>query len=345
MTTPFLRSPIRSPRRGQHAKMADDDDDHNRHGKLAGTFNPYILGTVLVVLFAASYFWGPSNVPKTMSTDRLGADREPTAPQVAAPKPSLHLLGERHSGTKWMTEYLTECFGDDIEVRKSFSAWKHWFQKENPLIPNAVVVAQFRNPYYWVEAMHRFPHHSPNHFDLDWRSFVTKPWTMPRYGSDVEFEGSTAETTSHEAACRTGESFHPYEVIPCMANWTIVQELPLGEGRRITDAFYELRHDGSGQPYGSILDLRRDKVRNFLRVADFPNVKEAFAVQYDEMVKDGTDLLLVALENALGVKAKCNPYTGKGSPKRPLDPAFVEYLRAHIDWDSEALIGFTPRDV
>ena len=173
--------------------------------------NPYILGTVIVILFAATYFWGPSSELKTVSTG--GFDPSPASPPVAAStaRPSLHLLGERHSGTKWMTDHLTECFGDDVEVRKSFSAWKHWFQKENPLVPNAVVVAQFRNPFYWVEAMNRFPHHSPNHFDLDWRSFLAKPWTMPRYGEDVSFEGSTVETSSHDAECRTAESFHPHE--------------------------------------------------------------------------------------------------------------------------------------
>ena len=27
------------------------------------------------------------------------------------------LLGERHSGTNWITDYLIDCFGDDIKVR------------------------------------------------------------------------------------------------------------------------------------------------------------------------------------------------------------------------------------
>jgi len=27
------------------------------------------------------------------------------------------LLGERHSGTNWITDYLVDCFGDDIKVR------------------------------------------------------------------------------------------------------------------------------------------------------------------------------------------------------------------------------------
>lgn len=27
------------------------------------------------------------------------------------------LLGERHSGTNWITDYLIDCFGDDMKVR------------------------------------------------------------------------------------------------------------------------------------------------------------------------------------------------------------------------------------
>ena len=27
------------------------------------------------------------------------------------------LLGERHSGTNWITDYLVDCFGDEIKVR------------------------------------------------------------------------------------------------------------------------------------------------------------------------------------------------------------------------------------
>ena len=31
------------------------------------------------------------------------------------------LLGERHSGTNWITDYLVDCFGDDIKVRFKWS--------------------------------------------------------------------------------------------------------------------------------------------------------------------------------------------------------------------------------
>ena len=349
MNKPFLRSPVRyPPPRRQHTDMKDNEDGHDRHNKPSWILTPEYVGIGLLLLFSTTCFLIPfytKSSPET--TTRLGAGSNGiTSTNPATIKPTLHLLGERHSGTKWMTEHLTECFGDEVEIRKGFSAWKHWFQKDDPRVTNAIVVAQFRNPFYWIEAMNRFPHHSPEHFDLDWKAFVTKPWMMNRYGPDVAFEGSTASSTSEDDQCLVCPGFGPHEVIPCMANWTIIQEVHSETNdRRITDAFYELRHDGSGQPYDSILELRRDKIRNFLQVADVSSVRQMFAVQYDEMVTEGTDLLLSHLEAALGVKAKCVPYHGNASPKQPLDADFIEYMREHIDWDTEALIGFTPRDI
>jgi hypothetical protein len=33
---------------------------------------------------------------------------------------SITLIGERHSGTNWITDHLNECFGDDLQVRVLF---------------------------------------------------------------------------------------------------------------------------------------------------------------------------------------------------------------------------------
>lgn len=332
-STPYQRSPTRR----RHAiDQSGNEGRYNRQAKHAWKFFPHLFVTLLVSLFVSMI---KSNENKT--SIRGGAT--PSAGVSTGRKPSLHLLGERHSGTKWMTEHLTECFGEEIEIRKGFSAWKHWFQKENPAVESAVVVIQFRNPFYWVEAMNRFPHHSPEHFDLDWETFVTKPWTMPRYGKDLKFDGNI-DGMHEDVKCHNSPSFGPNEIIPCIANCTIVQEMPSEKGRRVIDAFYELRHDGSGQPYQSILELRGDKIKNFLQVAEFSNVLDSFVVQYDDMVSEGTELLISSLERTLGVSARCIPQKGTESPRRPLEKRFVEYLLEHIDWDAEALIGFTPRD-
>ena len=63
------------------------------------------------------------------------------------------LLGERHSGTNWITNYLKDCFIDtnnsNITVREQYKRFKHWFQQDDLSIveeDSAVVVSMFRDP-------------------------------------------------------------------------------------------------------------------------------------------------------------------------------------------------------
>ena len=64
------------------------------------------------------------------------------------------LLGERHSGTNWITNYLKDCFignstNSDITVREQYKRFKHWFQQDDLSIveeDSAVVVSMFRDP-------------------------------------------------------------------------------------------------------------------------------------------------------------------------------------------------------
>ena len=45
---------------------------------------------------------------------------------TTAPRLSLHLIGERHSGTKWISGQLQKCFRGVLFSNKFFR-WKHWF--------------------------------------------------------------------------------------------------------------------------------------------------------------------------------------------------------------------------
>ena len=62
------------------------------------------------------------------------------------------LLGERHSGTNWITNYLKDCFitnNSNITVREHYKRFKHWFQEDDLSIveeDSAVVVSMFRDP-------------------------------------------------------------------------------------------------------------------------------------------------------------------------------------------------------
>jgi len=118
----------------------------------------------------------------------------------------IRLLGERHSGTTYLTRYLQGCFSKrhvvDFLVRK-----KHWFQPSSASIlraaklvdrnayaeatdlprfdpeyktwwdiaqdaypksffGNSLVLYVVRDPYQWMEAMRQRPWHWPNHLTI-----------------------------------------------------------------------------------------------------------------------------------------------------------------------------------
>ena len=266
------------------------------------------------------------------------------------------------------------------------SDWKHWFQikaKRYDDTAGVVVVAQFRNVFQWIEAMRMGPYHAPLHHDLDWKDFVTKTWTMPRYNEDLVFANVTKETCPEDIMCLYGKTKKPHDIIPCRANRTIFLD---GNGQnkpRIVAAMYELRgvsrrappvilsnllvalcsspfgfafpshyrfdyrfvslppDDGSGLPFENILELRSAKIRNFLKVALYSNVKGFHPIRYEDMVQNGTEGLIRAIEKDLNVTAKCKPIKGefdKGT--RPLMIDYVDYMKRHVDWENEALIGY-----
>jgi hypothetical protein len=116
---------------------------------------------------------------------------------------NIRLVGERHSGTSFLTRYLKECFPSQ-SVGDFFLNHKHWFQPTpeyvvqsskrygkfglSPTLLNnldaktwwqvgnseepknefndTLVIAIFRNPYDWIEAMRLRPHHWSNHVKL-----------------------------------------------------------------------------------------------------------------------------------------------------------------------------------
>lgn len=223
--------------------------------------------------------------------------------------------------------------------------WKHWFQDESIDKygdERFVIVAQFRNPYTWTEAMRSFPHHAPVHFHLDWSKFVTRKWTMPRYGVDLQYNGWTTDTSRNAdaKACASG-AFLPHQVIPCNADRTSFSS----QGIKM-QSLYELRNDGSGLPYDNILEMRTEKIENFLSVADFGRVEEVFVVRYEEAKLYGSSKLIEELENALGQKAACKPVEGDLTwRERTIPESFRHYLKEHVDWETEAKIGYFPTDL
>ena len=196
----------------------------------------------------------------------------------------------------------------------------------------------FRDPYDWVEAMRERPHHAHTHIDMGWKDFVSKPWVGPRGPADkakmqkAKEEGKVIEY----ASCLAGYKFD--EVVPCS-----VEDSVANEG--YSNYMYELMHDGSHRAYGSIIDLRREKILNFLEVPKFHGVHAFFPERYEALNLRGTAGLLAQLEELTGLKAKCEPIKGTGVVKhKNVDPEYTKWMNKFVDWDVEGMIGYFQRE-
>ena len=63
-------------------------------------------------------------------------------------------------------------------------------------------------------------------------------------------------------------------------------------------SFYKWNWDQTGTPYERVLDLRRDKIKNFLSVKDW--ITDLIPVNYEKLVDEGMDFLLKDIEQRLG---------------------------------------------
>lgn len=227
------------------------------------------------------------------------------------------------------------------KVEPIFTRSKHWFQYDDPTVRNgsAVVVAMFRDPYDWVEAMRERPHHAHEHIGVrEWRDFVTKPWVGPRGPKDREKMKWAKENAVHieKWECLAGYKFD--EVIPCSEEDSVKY---IGH----SGYMYELRNDESHRAFGSVVELRTAKILNFLQLPTFHGVKAFFPERYEALHSHGTADFLRQLENVTGVKADCKPFVGKGLVEhKDIEPEFTAWMNRYHDWDVEGLIGYAQRD-
>lgn len=259
---------------------------------------------------------------------------------------------------------MNDCFGHAVAVQKRLTRYKHWFQTPPNLISHhhqnssssyyphsTLVLAQFRNPYDWLKAMERVPHHSPAHLrtkananvsaqtsENDWRIFLSKPWTTPRVGLDLEIiERNETETVQ----CQ--EDFQFRDIVSCH-----IEPLPhsyYNHTLRYSEhqPFYEMRNDQSGLPYSSILEMRTDKIRNFLSVKQYPGVADAWWIQYEYLLAKGTQHLLDRVQEWTGIVPNCTakpPQMRKPKKSRMIEPEFAKHVRENLNWTVEQWIGY-----
>jgi hypothetical protein len=198
-----------------------------------------------------------------------------------------------------------------------------------------LVIAQFRNPYDWLKAMQHVPHHAPAHLpyknDDKWKKFLSKPWTMERLGADL--------TWNISEECQ--EHFNYTDIVSCT-----VEPLPKSSYDVIHysehQPFYEMRNDGSGKPYDNILQMRADKIRNFLSIRDYEGIADVWVVQYEYLLTKGTAEMINQVAEWTGIEPKCKTYPPQQRQNRPVQKEMAEYIRDNMDWTAEALIGYGP---
>jgi hypothetical protein len=272
--------------------------------------------------------------------------------QMMTPKPSVEqivVLGERHSGAEWLVDRLSLCF-PEINVKYGFDPRPGKFFQTEPTNAqaNTLVISIFVNPFDWVDMMRRNPINAPTHKDLDWTDFVTRHWERKRSNMDENLKDTTS------AVCSFGFSYS--EVIPCMT-----QRDPTSDSFPL----YELRPDGT--PYSNLLELREDKIKNFLSAANFAGVVDHISIRYEDLVWDDgyTDdglYLTLPFPGIAGLLEKIRDQTklipdvnagwiideggvfraeqlGVGLTK--LDPYFVQWMEDNVDWDVEDLVGYS----
>lgn len=113
---------------------------------------------------------------------------------------SIKIYGERGSGTKYLESLVSENLVS-VEVRKN-DGWKHFFPirgVEGDI--NCLFFIISRNPFDWVQSLHRNPWHAaPELRGLSLSDFIRKPWWCvldeqtgtspndPQYGTEMMFE-------------------------------------------------------------------------------------------------------------------------------------------------------------
>lgn len=164
------------------------------------------------------------------------------------------------------------------------------------------------------------------------------------------------ETTNEPVAPLCFEKFYYNQIISCIEgsrNDTSYETYGCDPDKDFSchKPNYELKHNIdmtklTGKAYGSIIDLRRDKIINFVKeIKEFPWIVDVIDVQYEKLLNDGTEFLLSKIENITGVKRHCKATPKQIRKKREINPEMIQWLNDHVDWEAEGLIGYTKIDV
>mmetsp|Transcript_10070 Transcript_10070/g.28664 ORF Transcript_10070/g.28664 Transcript_10070/m.28664 type:complete len:426 (-) Transcript_10070:102-1379(-) len=275
-------------------------------------------------------------------------------------RPTINLIGERNSGTKWIVEEMQKCFPlDKYGIKIQRDLWgrsKHFFQEVGwnpPAQGSHVVIAIFRDPVEWVAAMIEKPYHMPAHmngFDdnnkpipMHWQEFVEKPWTMRRSNNDNVLLEKKRKHPRQFLPCRNGMQYH--EVVPCRFDKGTVPDSVVREQYPV----YELKRGGNAsidEAYRNIMELRTDKIVNFLlEVPIMLGVGAYLAIRYEDMLQNGTEATLRQIGKLIGfdeLPPTCQPQKPRPESlhRRQIPDGLRQWVLQHQNRDTERLLGY-----
>jgi len=192
---------------------------------------------------------------------------------------------------------------------------------------------------------------------MPWKEFVTKPWVGRQGPNDAKL---AQMRVGNKQSSECLDRYRFVDAMPCLR-----EDSPIVRG--LGGYKYEYKNDGSERGFDSILDLRRSKVMNHLSVTGFSHTSAFLPYRFEDLKANGTAVLLWDVEEATGLKAKCNAIYGKErdvegrviqsplgttyrrlaekeiSNKRELSADYIEYMNKFVDWVVEKLVGYYPR--
>lgn len=153
---------------------------------------------------------------------------------------------------------------------------------------------------------------------------------------------------------RVGTDRWPNQTAPCQEyfEWKDIiscQKVPLPKEEYEVlkysnhQPFYEMRNDGSGKPYANIMEMRTDKIRNFLTVQDYEGV-DVWITQYEYLLAKGTKSMIDEISRLTGIQPMCDPFPPQVRKSRPIQVEMANYIRNHLNWTVESWIGYGPHE-
>ena len=271
----------------------------------------------------------------------------------------VHIVGERNSGTKFITQFLQQCYPKTSKVRvhRDFIRSKHFFQPihDTADYSRSLIVVVVRDPIEWMAAMREFPYHSPSHMagfrnsqiiPLPWQEFVNKTWTTDASVVDRKL------TAQNRTTVTCSQNFRYDEVKPCVLRNDLITGPPWNIPSSRLRGYYPLYEQRRGKPYDHLLQLRSDKIVNWiLQIPLLMKIGGFVVVRYEDILERGNEFFLQQVNALLSnhpvdsqhpLPKHCSVIAPQPDRigKRYISPGFRDWINRNLDEETEHLVGY-----